>query len=415
MPNYQAMFGPDDVEGPDYEAMFGPEKKSIGGAISNAGQDVKDIASETYKSVTENPREVAAGTADYLLNPITYLNSVKDSVSNLWEGGTDRAYEHPVRSALDVANVLPPVPLGIAKAGMTAVSKGSHALPEAGAMPRAAVREGKELVGTGGLRMKIAKLDPAKVDAQAIAGPMQKFRDALKTDAIELGPDIPATLMNRISRLDSAYTPNKRPSMSGITKVEAPEKPPVSLGELHKHSQKLNEFINSTGKTEGKINENGKIAIMLRKSVDEMIDTHPESPSFKTGRNEVHRGKMSESFDEIHRNASLTSQWRNGNEVAALQNAAAGFLKAKKNKYAFTPEVRRKLERFSRDKKGRLLSAFGSKTVSGQAAGRLVESAFGVPGLLWGPGIMAREARKNRMMDEWQRISEEIRAGGPVE
>jgi hypothetical protein len=410
MPDYQAMFGPENTGQPDYEAMFGPRKK--GGLASNAMRDVKDIASETYQAVTENPKQAAAGVADYLVNPVTYLKSVKDSIGNLWDGGTDRAYEHPVRTGLDVMNVLPPTPAGIVKGGMSAVAKAP--LKASRTMPRGVVRAGKELVDTGGLRMKIAKLDPAKVDPLAMAGPMQKFRDALKTEAIELGPDTPATLMNRIGRLEGAYTPNKRPAMANITKLEAPEKPPVSLGELHKHSQKLSEFVNTTGKTEGKINEQGKIAIMLRKSVDEMIDTHPESPSFKIGRNEVHRGKMSEAFDEIHKNASLTALWRNGNEVAALQNAAANFLKAKKNKYAFTPEVRRKLERFSRDNKGRLLSAFGSKTVSGQAAGRLVETAVGMPGILWGPGIMAREARKARMMDEWQRISEEIRAGGPV-
>jgi hypothetical protein len=403
MPDFDALFAPDESSGPDFTALFAPDEKipvrpelALKNAPKSAFNTAKRIAADILPG-----QHVQTGFA--LAQP--------GGLSNAWEGLKERfggvenikrtAEEDPVGLAYDAT--------GLFTGGKTAVAKSPST-----AMPRNVVRAGKELVDTGGLRMKIAKLDPAKVDPLAMAGPMQKFRDALKTEAIELGPDTPATLMNRIGRLEGAYTPNKRPAMANITKLEAPEKPPVSLGELHKHSQKLSEFVNTTGKTEGKINEQGKIAIMLRKSVDEMIDTHPESPSFKIGRNEVHRGKMSEAFDEIHKNASLTAMWRNGNEVAALQNAAANFLKAKKNKYAFTPEVRRKLERFSRDNKGRLLSAFGSKTVSGQAAARLLEYSAGYPGALWGPGMMAREARKTRMMDEWQRISEEIRAGGPV-
>jgi hypothetical protein len=318
------------------------------------------------------------------------------------EGLKEKLATNPVGTAVEVGGMAALRPVRAAPKGPTP-------------MPRGSVREGPELLKTGGERMKAAKLNPTKIEAGELEGPMKAFREKMAEDAIDLDPQfISPELMRRVGRLEGAYKPNPRNPEFGMTKVEPAAKPPVTLKELHGHSKGLNRFINTTGKTEGGINEQGYIAIELKKTVDEMIDLHPESNTFKIGRNESHRGKMAQSFDQIYKDASLTSQWRNGNEILALQNATAQFLKNKKNRYAFTPEIRSKMERFSRDKKGRLLSAFGSQTVSGSAAGRIVESAFGMPGLLWGPGMMARKARTGRLMDEWKRIGEEIRAGGPV-
>jgi hypothetical protein len=394
------MFGP-DVEGPDYQSMFGPDE-SIPFRPELALKNAPKSAFETAKRVAADilpGQHVQTGFA--LAQP--------GGLSNAWEGLKERyggvenikrtAEKDPVGLGYDVG--------GLFTGGKTAAGHIPKPTPKSLIPAR-----GQNLV-SGGLQMKIAKLDPAKVPADLLEAPMQRFRDRLKADAIELDPQfMKPEIMNRVKRLDEAYKPTPRSPEFGMTGVEPPAKPPVTLAELHGHRKSLDNFINrGAGKTDGQINEHGKIAIELKKTVNEIIEKHPMSPAFKSGSNQVRLGKMEESFDQIKKDASLTAQWRNGNEVAALQNATANFLKAKKNRYAFTPEVRRKLEAFSRDKQGRLLSAFGSKTVSGQAAGRLVESAFGVPGILWGPGIMAREARAARMMSEWERIAEQIREG----
>lgn len=384
--------------------------KSVGGFLTNAATDAKDVARGVYKAVSENPKKAATDTLDYMVNPKTYLKSVGESISNLWGGGLDRAYEHPAQTAMDVLNVAPPVGPAAIK-GVSVASKAPSLIPKR--IPKSLIPEGNELLQRGGLEMKIAKLDPAKVEASALAGPMQRFRERLKSDAVELDPQfVPQQIMNQVRRLEGAYAPPKRGAMANVTKIEPQPNAPVSLGELHSHKQRLNKFVNEgAGKTNGRINEHGRIALELKKTIDEMIAAHPMSGTFKSGSSKYHAGAMSRSFDEIKKDASLTAQWRNGNEAAALQNATANFLKAKKNKYAFTPEIRKQLAAFAHDKKGRLLSAFGSKTVSGIAAGRLVESAFGHPGVLWGPGMIAREARTKRLMADWDRISELIRSG----
>lgn len=365
--------------------------KSAFNALKMASQYTNPFQAAAGYQMGQHPKETAQALGEHYSKYLTPA------------GWKDLAINQPFETAVEVGGLLAG---GKPAVGRLPTPKGPSLIPT-----------GAERLARGGLQMKIAKLDPAKVPAEMLAGPMQRFRERLAADAIELDPQfVKPELMNRVRRLDEAYKPTPRSPMANLTGVEPAAKPPVTLAELHGHKKKLNEFINTGGgKTEGKINEQGHIAIALRKTVDEMIENHPMSPAFKTGSRDYSLGKQSEAFDEIKRQASLTAQWRNGNEVAALQNATAEFLKAKKNKYAFTPEIRRKLEAFSRDNRGRLLAAFGSKTVSGNAAGRMVESFFGAPGAMILPGMAAREARTQRLMEAWDRISEEIRAGGSID
>jgi hypothetical protein len=284
-------------------------------------------------------------------------------------------------------------------------------------MPRSVVREGAELLSTGGKRMTEAKLNPATVAADAIAGPMQKFRDTLKTEAaIDLNTaELAPALANRIKRIEGAYAPPKADPMSSLTGVKPGAKPPISLSELHGHSKGLNNFINSTGKTEGRINEQGFIALGLKKAVDEMIDLHPESGKFKIGSHEHHRGAMDRELGELLTRAQRRRQWVNGDEAGALQAEIGQFLNARKNKYKLTPDARRQLGRLSADKKGRLVGAFGATNMGGFTFARGAEMALGMwPGMLAPVGSIARQSRNARILQEFQKIQEELRAGGPV-
>jgi hypothetical protein len=276
-------------------------------------------------------------------------------------------------------------------------------------MPRASVRDEVELLQTGGARIEEAKLNPAKVDADALHAPMRVFREATNTTVIEN-----ATVNNIAKRLENAYAPPKVKAMAPMTKLPPKERPPVTLTELHGHQQRLDDVINGPGKSEGRINEQGRAAIELKKAVTSMIDNHPESTNFKIGKHEYHRGKMSQSMADLQKRAEGRSMWRNGDEAGALQAEIQQFLRNKKNRYALTPEVRHKLGVLSRDNKGKLIGAFGSKNIGGFTFARGVETMFGAPGIMAIPGHFARQDRNSRIVKEFAKLMEEIRAGGEV-
>jgi hypothetical protein len=277
-------------------------------------------------------------------------------------------------------------------------------------MPRASVRDEGELLKTGGARIEEAKLNPAKVEADQLQAPMLGFREATKTTAIEN-----STVKSIAKRLETAYAPPKAKAMAPLTKLPPKEKPPVTLTELHGHQQRLDDVINGAGKNQdGRLNEQGRAAIELKKAVGAMIDNHPESTNFKIGKHEYHRGKMSQAMDDIQKRAEGRSMWRNGDEAGALQAEITAFLRKKSNRYALTPEIRQKLGALSRDNKGKLIGAFGSKNIGGFTFARGVEAMFGAPGIMAIPGHYARQDRNARLVKEFGRLMEEIRAGGPV-
>lgn len=420
--DWGAYFGSQAPSPPeDFSAYFQPvEEPKFGSGLQKRMQEYAGLSPQEAAS------KYRAGWADTLsniYNTVSDPSKLASAVGSAVSAGAN-AVAHPVETAKNIGYYYYENPDAAATdlafaafPGRQMAAKGMEALtrPASTAMPRASVRSEAELLSTGGNRMKEAKLNPAKVAASDLQAPMQGFRNRLAEDAIELDPQfVSPELMRRVTRLENAYKPTPPGAMFNITGVEPAAKPPVTLTELHGHRKSLDRFINSTGKTEGKLNEQGVIALNLRDAVNEMIDAHPESTQFKIGTGEYHRGKMSETLSELRTRAEGRAQWRNGDEAGALANEIQMFLKNKKNRYALTPEVRQQLNALSRDNKGRLLGAFGSKTVSGIAAGRLVESALGVPGALWGPGLIARDARNKRILDTFNRIHESLRAGGPV-
>jgi hypothetical protein len=279
-------------------------------------------------------------------------------------------------------------------------------------MPRASVRDQDELLGTGGNRIEEAKLNPSKVEADLLQAPMKKFRESTKTQVIEN-----KTVNNIAKRLEKAYTPRKPDEMSRLTKVQPPERPPVTLTELHAHQQRLDDVINGPGKSkvDGRLNSEGRAAIELKKSVGEMIDAHPESGSFKIGKHEYHRGKQSQELSDLLERAQRRRTWQNGDEAGALNAEIAQFLNKKSNRYKFTKAQRIELENIGKRDAQALLGAFGSKTVGGQAFGRGLETmVFGFPGALAVPGHFARVDRNAKVIDLFKKFQEKIRAGGPI-
>lgn len=364
-----------------------------------------------------------------------YIAGWKKTLSNAYDVATDprklasvagsavksgaSAVAHPIDTAQKIGNYYYENPdAAVTDAAFAAFPArkamgllGGDAIRPSGAMPRAAVRDEAELLKTGGARIDEAKLNPAKVEADQLVSPMQQFRDATKTTVIENN-----TVKNIVKRLEKAYTPRKPDPMAPMTRVPAKERPPVTLTELHGHQQRLDDVINGAGKNpDGRLNEQGRAAVELKKAVSSMIDAHPESSSFKIGKHEYHRGKMSQSMGDIRARAEGRSMWRNGDEAGALQSEIQAFLRNKRNRYALTPEVRRKLNALSRDNRGKVIGAFSMKnSFGGNVFARGIESAIGFPGALAGPGYLARQERNARIIKEFENLMEEIRAGGAV-
>jgi hypothetical protein len=283
-------------------------------------------------------------------------------------------------------------------------------------MPRASVRDESELLSTGGARIKEAKKSEAAVPLEDVQAPMQRFRERLNEEALEIDPEYTnKKLANVIKRLDTAYAPPRADPMSRLTKTTPAAKPPMSLKELHAHQRRLDDVVSESKSADGRISTDGFIAIELKKSVGEMIDAHPESSSFKIGKHEYHRGKMSQSMSDIKKRAEGRVQWRNGDEAGALQAEVQNFLRSKKNRYALTPEVRRKLDKLSRDNTGKVIGAFSPQSsFGGNVFARGIETAIGFPGALAVPGHFARQGRNARLISEFEKLMEEIRAGGSV-
>jgi hypothetical protein len=375
----------------EYEGLS-PEQAS---AKYIAGQ--KEAIRSAYNTVTD-PRKlasVAGGAVKAVAGAVAHPIDTAQKIGNYY-------YENPDAAVTDAAFAAFPARKAVGLLGGDGIktSKG---------MPRASVRDESELLKTGGARIEEAKLNPAKVEADKLYAPMQGFREATKTTVIEN-----ATINNIAKRLEKAYTPRKPDSMSRLTKVQPPERPPVTLTELHGHQQRLDDVINGAGKSEGRINEQGRAAIELKKAITSIIDNHPESSNFKIGKHEYHRGKMSQSMDDLQKRAEGRSMWRNGDEAGALQAEITAFLRNKKNRYSLTPEVRQKLGALSRDNKGKLVGAFGAKNIGGFTFARAVESMVGMPGIGMLPGHLARQERNARIVKEFQKLMEEIRAGGEV-
>lgn len=371
-----------------------PEEAS---AKYRAGWD--DTFRNIYETAIDKNKLTAAvgGAAQAVGHAVAHPIETAQNIGNYY-------YENPDAAATDLAFAAFP-----GRQGVSALAKAVEKTPST-AMPRAAVREGDELLKTGGARIEEAKINPAKISADELRSPMQQFRDSTKTTVIHA-----PIVRNIATRLETAYTPKPRPPEFNMTKVEPPAKPPVTLTELHAHQQRLDDFINGPGKSQdGRINSQGRAAIELKKSIDSMIDAHPESTSFKIGKHEYHRGKMSQSMADLRQRAEGRAQWRNGDEAGALQAEIQQFLRNRRNRYALTPEVRTKLNALSRDTKGKLIGAFGSKNIGGFTFARGVESMFGAPGIMAIPGHFARQERNARLVKEFETLMEEIRAGGPV-
>jgi hypothetical protein len=401
-PDFNALFAPEAE--PDFTALFAPDEKipfrpelALKNAPKSAFNTAKRVAADILPG-----QHVQTGFA--LAQP--------GGLSNAWEGLKERfgGVENIKRTAEE-----DPVGLAYDATGLIGGGKGLSVAKKSTAMPRAVVREEAELLGTGGARMKQAKKSEATVPLADVQAPMQKFRDRLDEEALTIDPQYTnSKLVNVIKRLDTAYAPPKSDPMARMTGSRPAPKPPMTLKELHGHQRRLDDVISESKNPDGRISTDGVIAIELKKSVDEMIDAHPESGSFKIGKHEYHRGKQSQEMSDLFERAQRRAQWRNGDEAAALANEINQYLGKKANRYKFTRAQRAQLAKIGKRDAQALLGAFGSKTVSGMAAGRLVESAFGMPGLLWGPGMMARQARNAKVMDAFKKFQEELRAGGPV-
>jgi hypothetical protein len=421
--DFKSLFAPDEISEEEANRTLTPEERArvvqddpkFGAGLTQRmdeyrGLSPKDAAAKyragwaetvgnVYDTVTDpNKLASAAGSAVKAgAHAVAHPRETAQRIGNYY-------YENPDAAVTDAAFAAFP-----GRQGVAALGRATQRAPST-AMPRASVRGEAELLSTGGKRMEEAKLNPARVEADAIAAPLASFREATKTVGLE------TPLVKAIAKkLENAYTPRKPDAMSRVTGVQPKPRPPVSLTDLHGYQQALDKFINGAGKTNGRINSQGFEAITLKKSIDKIIDNHSESGSFKIGKHEVHRGKQSQELSDLLERAQRRRTWQNGDEAGALNAEIAQFLGKKANRYKFTKAQRAKLEKIGGRNAQALLGAMGSRTVSGAAAGRLLEMSLGIPpGMTWPLGNAARQSRNASTIKAFEQFQEEIRAGGPV-
>lgn len=423
--DFKSLFAPDEVSEEEANRTLTPEEQAM------VVQDEPGFGSGLARRMDEyrglSPRDASAKyraewseTLGNVYDTVTDSRKLGSAVSNVAKAGAHAVanpletvrrvenyyYQNPDAAVTDLAFAAFPARTGVGllgRAGQRAPSR---------AMPRASVREEGELLSTGGKRMEDAKLNPSKVDADAIESPLKEFREKTKTTVID-NPKI----NNIVKRLESAYTPKKPGAMAPLTGVAPKPRPPVTLTELHGHQTRLDDVINGPGKgPDGRINSQGWAAIELKKAIGKMIDDHPESGNFKVGKHEYSRGKGSQELGDLLERAERRRQWQNGDEAGALANEIKLFLGKRSNRYKLTKDQRARLAKLGKLGWQGALGAFGSGTVSGMVMGRAAEALAGIPpGALMAPGMMARQSRNARVINEFKRIQEEIRAGGPTQ
>jgi hypothetical protein len=421
------LFGPDEISEEEANRTLTPDEQAMV-ARANEPRFGAGLAKRMEEYQGLSPEDAAAkyraGWSDTIGNvydTVTDSRKLASAAGNVVEAGVNAVanpretarkignyyYENPDAAVTDAAFAAFPGRQVLATAGKAIPDR-----PPSSAMPRSAVRDEAELLSTGGKRMEDAKLDPSKVDADAIESPLKEFREKTKTTVID-NPKI----NNIIKRLVSAYTPKKPSAMSPMTKVAPEPRPPVTLTELHGHQTRLDDVINGPGKgPDGRINSQGRAAIELKKAIGKMIDDHPESGSFKVGKHEYSRGKASQELGDVFEKAQARRQWHNGDEAGALANEIKLFLGKRSNRYKLTRDQRVRLAKLGKLGWQGTLGAFGSGTVSGMVMGRAAEALMGLPpAAMMGPGMLARQSRNARVVAEFKRIQDEIRAGGPIE
>jgi hypothetical protein len=391
--------------------VFRPESKSVGGFLDNAGTDAADVASKTYQAVTENPKEAASATADYLLNPVTYLKSVGDSVSNLWEGGLDRAYKQPVKTFLDATNVLPPVPIGAVK-GVTAVAKG---LPKKNVTPRAAVRDGAELIKTGGERRIDAKKSDAAIPVETLRRGLFDFHGRMADQALRINPKLhPKAAAAMQDVLKYVNGPKVDPMLSRMPGYKASQPPKATLQALHEARQLAQEAADDVHPGTRRPTADAKIGVELIRTIDDMIKSEPEFEPFIRGTNELARGLRDREISDALDMAMQTATWQRGDKATAIRNAMRPLYKKYRHRWPKEDlDVLRQAQHFGLFID--TLAGFANKGPGAQTFARGAELAVGLPPFaMWPMAKVAKEARNRRVEGLVDKLREKIRAGGPV-
>lgn len=386
---------------PDFKTLFAPDEppsrmRTIASDVWNAAKLASSYTNPFQANagfqMGQNPGEAAQGLAEHYKKFVT-PSGIKDLLTN-----------HPLETAVELG--------GLFLGGKEAAG---GLRPAESAMPRAVVRTEAELRSTGGKRMNASKVSEATMPAGATIPAFTALNQRLAEGAVDLGGATPKAqnLYKRLAALNTQQAPSPMSPMTGVL----PKPPgPVSLKELHTLRRTADDIVNAGKHPNGELTTDGFIGVQLRKAVDDMIDAHPEGANFQIGSNEYARAKQSQILSEALVKARRSATWQNGNEAAALGTEIKNVLNAKRYRYTFSPEVRKRLDKLTERDLAGLVGALGSKTISGFALGRLLETSIGLPpGTLWPVGYMVRQSRNQGRLKEFENIQEQIRAGGPTE
>lgn len=300
--------------------------------------------------------------------------------------------------------------------GMAPPMRAARATPKGPIpMPRASVREGPELLKTGGSRRNEAKKSDYAVPPEEVRSTLGGFHDRLAEKAMRIDKNLHPKSAAAFSEFVGLIRGKPADPMSGITHTAATPPEPATLQRLHEIRQRAQEAADDVHPGTRRPTADAAIGMELKKTIDEVIAKHPEGVEFARGTNEIARGLRDREIADAIDSAMQTATWNRGDHATAIRNALRPLYK--KYRHIWPKEdlaILKKAQKF-----GFLtdtMAGFASKGPGAMTFSRIAETSMLLPPFtLYPVAAAAKHVRNKRIEKLVNQLREQIRAGGPVE
>jgi hypothetical protein len=269
-----------------------------------------------------------------------------------------------------------------------------------------------ELIGSGGGKMNKAKLMEGSVAHEDLRASMSGLNEGMREATLRPDAKLHPAASDLYGRMLDLVRAPKGDPLSGMTKNAPPAMKTASMQELHELRQIADDVIAKGWNPQlRQATSEGKLGMMMKNTIDEMIAKHPAAQDLMAGKSEYARGMKSKTISGLVDRASKTTMWDRGDHAGAIRNTINTFLKSKDSRFLTQAEVKelRKIKRYGFSD---ALAGQGSLSPMALTIGRIVEGITGLPqGSLFVAGRMVREGVNARRPAELERMAARIRAG----
>lgn len=286
--------------------------------------------------------------------------------------------------------------------------------PKSTAMPKASVRDGAELLKTGGARRTEAKKSDYAVPPEDVRATLSDLHGRLSEKAISIHPKLHPKSTAAFNEFVGLIRAKPADPMSGITHTSAPKPTPATLQKLHEIRMMAQEAADDVHPGTRRPTQDAMLGIELKKTIDDVIKMHPEGAEFARGTNEIARGLRDREIADAIDSAMQTATWNRGDHATAVRNAVRPLYK--KYRHIWPKEdlaILKKLQKFGLVTD--TMAGFASKGPGAMTFSRIAETSIGLlPFSLYPAASAAKHIRNKRIEGLVNQLREQIRAGGPV-